>query len=34
MSSIFCKYCNLERQNHSAKELVECTLCLIEELKT
>jgi hypothetical protein len=34
MSSIFCKRCNRERQNHSAKELIECTLCLIEELKT
>jgi hypothetical protein len=34
MSSIFCKYCNQERKNHSAKELIECSLSLIEELKT
>jgi hypothetical protein len=34
MSSIFCKQCNQERKKHSAKELVECTLCLIEEIET
>ena len=34
MSSIFCKQCNQERKNHSEKELIECTLLLIEELKT
>ena len=34
MSSIFCKQCNQERSKHSAKELVECTLCLIEEFET
>jgi hypothetical protein len=34
MSSIFCKQCNYERKKHSTKELVECTLSLIEELET
>ena len=34
MSSIFCKQCNQERKKHSAKELVECTLSLVEELET
>jgi|SaaInlStandDraft_7_1057024.scaffolds.fasta_scaffold22226_3 hypothetical protein len=34
MSSIFCKCCNQERQNHSAKELIDCTLSLIEVVKT
>ena len=34
MSSIFCKQCNQERKNHSAKELVECSLSLIGEIKT
>jgi hypothetical protein len=34
MSSIFCKNCNQIRKNHSAKELVQCTLFLIEELET
>ena len=33
MSSIFCKQCNHERKNHSAKELIECSLDLIKELK-
>ena len=34
MTSIFCKRCNQERSNHSDKELIECTLLLIEDLKT
>jgi hypothetical protein len=34
MSSIFCKNCNQERKNHSAKKLVECTLSLVEEIET
>ena len=34
MSSIFCKQCNQERKNHSAKELVQCTLSLIEVIET
>ncbi len=34
MSSIFCKQCNQERKNHSEKELIDCSLSLIEELKT
>jgi hypothetical protein len=34
MSSIFCKQCNQERKKHSAKELVECTLSLIEVIET
>ena len=34
MSSIFCKQCNQERKNHSANELVECTLSLIEVIET
>ena len=34
MSSIFCKQCNQERKNHSSKELIECTLNLIEVVKT
>ena len=34
MSSIFCKQCNQERKNHSSKELIECSLSLIEELET
>jgi hypothetical protein len=34
MSSIFCKQCNQERKNHSVTELIECSLSLIEELKT
>ena len=34
MSSIFCKQCNQERKKHSAKELVECNLSLIEVIET
>ena len=34
MSSIFCKQCNQERKNHSDKELIECTLSLIEVIET
>ena len=34
MSSIFCKQCNRERKNHSDKELIECTLSLIEVIET
>ena len=34
MSSIFCNQCNQERKKHSAKELVECTLSLIEVIET
>ena len=34
MSSIFCKQCNQERKKHSAKELVECSLSLIEVIET
>lgn len=34
MISIFCKQCKRERTDHSFNELIECTLCLIESVKT
>jgi hypothetical protein len=34
MSSIFCNQCNQERKNHSIEDWIECSLSLIEELKT
>lgn len=33
MTSTFCKHCNQERKNHSAKKLLDCTLSLIEGIK-
>ncbi len=34
MTSIFCKHCNRDRKKHSSKELIDCTLSLIEVVKT
>jgi hypothetical protein len=33
MSFVFCKQCKKEKNKHSDKELVECSLLLIEDLK-